>query len=561
MKKVVYLLLLLSTFFITTNVYAEDLKKISMDIKITQDGTAHITEKWEMNTNNSNDSTEIYKPYYNFGNSEFQNFKVTLNNKEFTYNDNWDIDATFEEKRYQNGFNYTNDGIELCWGMTERNQLNTYVISYEITNFILGLQDSDMLYWNLIPQKLSDEPESIYIKVYSDFSYDQQLPVWGYGKYGAYAYVYDGYIEMISEETLNQDEYMTLLVKYPKGTFDTSSNQSDKNFDYYLNMANEGAVSYEESSGNFLDSIIEALPALLMIIISFIGVFASKGRVNITGNKRIKFTKETRKIPKEVNYFRDIPCNKDIYYAYWLSKTYQLNKTDTDLLGAVLLKWINEGKIIIKKDSSNGMFKKEKSSIILNKDAVFDLYYEKELYDMIYEASIDGILEANEFKRWSNENYNELFAWFKRILDFQTEKLSNELKLNKLNNIKYETTQIVFNDAITLKGLKKYLEDFSRIYEKNPIEVHLWKEYLMFAQIFGIAEKVSKDFKNIYPDVITTEYLEDISFIYFVSSSGINSASAAKSRAESYNSGGGGFSSGGGGGGSFGGGFGGGGAR
>ena len=43
-------------------------------------------------------------------------------------------------------------------------------------------------------------------------------------------------------------------------------------------------------------------------------------------------------------------------------------------------------------------------------------------------------------------------------------------------------------------------------------------------------------------------------FINNITRSGINSASTAKSRAESYSSGGGGFSSGGGGGGSFGGG-------
>ena len=52
-----------------------------------------------------------------------------------------------------------------------------------------------------------------------------------------------------------------------------------------------------------------------------------------------------------------------------------------------------------------------------------------------------------------------------------------------------------------------------------------------------------------------------IIFIHTVTNSGIRSASAAKSRAESYSSGGGGFSSGGGGGGSFGSGGGGGGFR
>ena len=83
----------------------------------------------------------------------------------------------------------------------------------------------------------------------------------------------------------------------------------------------------------------------------------------------------------------------------------------------------------------------------------------------------------------------------------------------------------------------------------------------MYAQMFGIAEKVAKELKEMYPDVITDDYIDDYFFISYVSLTGFNSASSAKAKAESYNSGGGGFSSGGGGFGSFGGGFGGGGGR
>ena len=83
----------------------------------------------------------------------------------------------------------------------------------------------------------------------------------------------------------------------------------------------------------------------------------------------------------------------------------------------------------------------------------------------------------------------------------------------------------------------------------------------MYAQIFGIAERVAKEFKRLYPDIITDDYYNDVIFIHTISAKGVSAASTAKSRAESYSSGGGGFSSGGGGGGSFGGGGGGGGFR
>lgn len=561
MKKVKYLFLIVFSFFIITNIEAENIKSIKMDINISKDGTAHIIENWEINIGKNEDITESYKPYYNYGKSEFKNFKVSLNNKDFTYVNNWDIDSSFENKKYKNGFNYNDNGaLELCWGISKKGQTNNYEISYDITNFVAGLSDADMVYWNLIPKDLSDAPENVYIKIYSDFSYQNDLSVWGYGKYGAPTYVYNGYIEMSTDNTLKSDEYMTILIKFPKGTFNTSNNKLDESFNYYLDMAKEGATSYDEEKASFIETIIDILPFIIFILIFVTGI-GVKSKVNITGNKKIKFLKGTRKLPKEVNYFRDIPCNKDIYYAYWLSKTYKLNKNDTDLLGVVLLKWINEGKIEISKTLKKGIFKKEESKLVLKKDLTFDLYFEKELYSMIYEASIDGVLEAKEFKSWANANYKELFNWFKRVLDYYTIELSKVGNLKQISTNKYETTNSIYNDATILNGFKKFLIDFSRIHEKNPIEVKLWKDYLIMAQILGIAKKVAKDFKDIYPDVISEEYINDFDFIYFVSYTGISSASTAKSRAESYNSGGGGFSSGGGGMGSFGGGFGGGGAR
>lgn len=558
MRKLKYLFLAVFTFFITTSVYAQDIKSISMDIRLTEDGTAHVTENWIIEFDNDEDLTEVYKPYYNYGESEFENFKVSLDNHNYTFINDWDIDQDFNYKSYKNGFNYTDEGLELCWGISEKGKTNNYKISYDITNFVAKVSDADMVYWTLIPENLNDEPEKTYIKIYSDNSYDSDLPVWGFGNYGGYAYVYNGYIEMSSDGPLDSDEYMTILVKFPKDTFTSPGNHLDEDFNYYLNMAEEGSTSYEEDSSSFFEFL---MPFIIMIVAIF-GTSIGSYNKNMVGNKKIKHAKTIKKLPKEVNYYRDIPCNKDLYRAYWISKTYKLNKRDTDLLGAVLLKWIKEGKIEIKKDVSDGLFKKEKSSIILKQNLNFDLSFEKELYDMIFEASLDGILEAKEFQKWSTKNYEQLYNWFAKVLDFETEKLANEQKLIKLSYSKYETTDLLFQEAIELKGLKKFLTDFSRIYERNPIEVNLWEEYLIFAQIFGIAEKVAKDFKNIYPDVIPDDYMNDFDFVYFVSYSGINSASAAKSRAEAYNSGGGGFSSGGGGFGSFGGGgFGGGGGR
>ena len=86
---------------------------------------------------------------------------------------------------------------------------------------------------------------------------------------------------------------------------------------------------------------------------------------------------------------------------------------------------------------------------------------------------------------------------------------------------------------------------------------NIFEDYLICAQILGIAKEVAKEFKDLYPEVIEQSNFysyDNIIFINACATRGIYSANNARARAQSYSSGGGGFSSGGGGGGSFGGG-------
>ena len=190
----------------------------------------------------------------------------------------------------------------------------------------------------------------------------------------------------------------------------------------------------------------------------------------------------------------------------------------------------------------------------------------------MYEASLDGCLESNEFKKWCSTNYKKILNWFDENIDEETSKLVTEGKATPVVDGKvfkhtiYQINPSMMEEAEHMAGLKKFLKEFSMIDTREPIEVNLWNEYLMYAQIFGIAKEVADQFKKLYPEVIQDmeRYgysYSDIYFIHHITTDGMKSASVARSRAESYSSGGGGFSSGGGGGGSFGGGGGGGGFR
>ncbi len=574
MKKIFkFISIAILLFIFPLVVKANSISKIDMDIYVGESGTAHVTETWSANLNQG---TEGYKPYYNLGKAKISNFKVSENGKTYTYNDYWNTNDSFDKKAYKNGINYISDGLELCWGISSYGYHN-YVLTYDIEGFVTTTSDADMIYWTLIPYELSSKPDDVHIKIHTDNYLSDSVPVWGYGNYGGTAYVYDGYIEMNSEGTLESNEYMTILVKFDKGTFNTS-NILNEDFDYYHDMAEEGTTKYkDDKKSGFLDFIMSMFAIVFQFFI-WIAVIITisksvKSAANKVGTKTFNFGPQGKVLPKDIPNYRDIPFNKDIYRTFWIAEGYKLNKNKTDFLGAILLKWLKEQKIAIKKIEAGFIKKKEETAIDLTKEVTFDSALEQELYVMMKEASRDSILESKEFEKWCNNNYSKILSWFDKIIDDETNKLINEGKITVTEKTtfkvfkskEYVVDSSMKEEAIKLKGLKNFLEEFSRIDDKEAIEVNMWEYYLIYAQILGIADKVAKQFKKLYPEIIDNPELgytyTDIMFIHMVSHSGMRSATTSQQRAQSYSSGGGGFSSGGGGGGSFGGGGGGGGFR
>ena len=559
-------LIIISLFLFIPSVCANSIKNINMDIYIDDEGGAHVKEVWQVRATKG---TEIYKTYNNIGESTFTDFKVRLNGTEFTNIGSWNVNGSFDDKAYKNGIHYISDGLELCYGISKYGN-NIYEFEYIITDFVVNLNDSQMVYWRLVPKNMSDTIGDVYIKIHSSFAYKDTLDIWGYGKYGAPAYVYDGYIEM-SSDNLNSDEYMTALIKFEPNTFNTT-HKIDKDFSYYYDLAEDGSDDYKEPTTfeKFLTGLIN------LSIIGFI-FYLIAAAINRSTIKSTRYNKSKKKLPADIPYFRDIPGKKELFRNYYISNLYGIILQKSDFLGAVLLKWMKEGSVTIEKTEKKGFFKKTDIVTAMKiGDVVCNNSLEKELYDMIKSAAKDDYLESDEFKKWSRNHYDKLLSWFDKTLNYQGDALildgsiqRNETQKMLFKNVTFTENESVLNEAIQLAGLKKYLIEFSNEKEKEAIEVHLWQDYLIYAQMFGIAKRVAEQFKKMYPEIIEqTNYNFDFDTVVFInnfSRSAVSSANAARSaaieRARNYSSGGGGFSSGGGGGGSFGGGSGGGGFR
>ena len=553
--KIFFLVLLfLAVFALFGNVKANSISKILMYIYVDSAGTAHVTETWKCS---ASEGTEIYHPYYNLGNSQIQNFSVTEGNSTYETLSYWKTSGSLSSKAYKCGINRISNGVELCWGISKYGT-HTYIAKYDITNFVSELSDGNqMIYWTLIPYDFSNSIGDVYIKIYTDFNMPQNIDVWGYGNTG-YAYVYNGYIEMDSNGRLPSSNYLTILAKFPKGSFNTQ-NKLNNDFNYYYNMAQEGAQKRKEKPIDFGNIFIYL--ACISFFISFIGSIASSHITHTKFNLGIKKI-ELKNIK---DYFRDIPCN-NIFSAYYLAYTGGLLKNKTDLLGAIILKWIKEGIVTVDKNN-------KKTSIILSGTDTSKIVNNKELqlFNMLHAASKDGILESNEFKRWCKIHYNKILNWFDIIIAGEQNKLVNngDIVLEKKKFLFFNTSIYNFQTDLTEKlvhiaGLKKFLLDYTLIEDREAIEVHLFEEYLIYAQMLGIAKQVAKQFNDLYPNVMEESCYssyDDLILVNTWCASSMTTASSAKFKADNYSSGGGGYSSSGGGGGSFGGGGGGGGFR
>ena len=555
MKKKLILILFMFVIF-PISVFADDIYRIDMNIYLDEEGNANITENWNVKADSG---SEWYKQLYNMGNQEISNFTVSMDGNPLEYKD-WNIDENLSQKSGYYGINYVNEGIELCFGKSDFKK-HTFTLNYTLSNFIINTSDSQALYETLFPNVTMD---NFTVEISSYYAFPDTLDVWGYG-YKGYAYVEDGKIKMSNEGGLYND-YVVLLAKFPLETFKT--NNTDYRFNEFndvLNMAEEGTYEYDYNEySNDNDDIFGIIGGIFAFLFNFglpVFIVAAFAKAASTNNYGFKDNKVVDK--KNTPFFRDIPCNKDIYYANALIKLNNFGYKESNILGAIILKWIKTNKIGFK-NTTTGVFNKETSAIDLTMNPTFDNPDEQELFNIMKEASGDGILEVKEFEKWARKHYSKFFSLFEKIKNNKINELKNTGHIYKRTNkeeCKYKNVMddMLYEDSVKLYGLKKYFQAFSNIDTKEAMEVHLWDEYLMFAYLFGMADKVAAQLKNMYPEIARemSSYGVDYNTLLFINSlstRSVSAASSARSAAQSYSGGGGGFSSGGGGGGSFGGG-------
>ena len=561
-KHVLLSVLLLVIILSTINIsFAQEHRLEVLDIKVDlfQDGSALITER---RVANLVEGTENYIVIENLGQSEIHSFTVVEDGISYDYVENWDVNASREEKAYKNGVIETTDGYELVWGIGEYGH-HDYILEYTVTNFIKQLEDAQMIFWQFVNPDTNIPPQEAAITISSEnynFTAEDQ-GIWAFGYEGDINFE-DGNIVARSHSPLNTWDYVTILTQFEDGLFATED-IIDESFDSIRERAFEGSDYGDEQGspsrnyGPFTGNLYALSGLLRGIIPIFIigGIFAA--------NRNTK--KKTRKFKRKYleEYYRDLPYEGEFINAY--SPLNDMGTSDFErLLTAFILKWIKEERIQIIKEEKGWIRKREVTALsFANRNNIINSQ-EKELYDMMLNAAgSNEVLEENELTNWAKRNNNKLNNWEKKVKSQSAMKLQEEGYLNLQESKKF----IFFKDydlKLTPKGEEfeervykyvNYLHDFSLLNEHEAINVTIWDEIMIWAALLGLTEKVREEFIKLYPNYEQeTIYTGNSIFLAHSLSRNVSRARTQASRS----SGGGGSSSLGGGGGSFGGGSGGG---
>lgn len=465
------------------------IRDIEITATLSSDGSAHICEVLDMNTARG---TEMYLVRENLGDIVISGLRVSdSDGVPFENIGEWNVDASFNEKKGKCGIVTKRDGCEICWGLGFYGD-HLFRVEYDMTNVVKPYDDYDALHIQFVSPGIQPRPQNVTVTIRKDGTEfnDSNSAVWAFGYNGTDTFD-DGAIVAQTSEPFSSDEYsVILLARFDKGLF-MPSGISGGPFQDKLENAMYGS-SYEEyqkrqRSAAIFAILLAVLFSGIVILLAVAFVYAIRKRnFNLFGVNRLK----------EIGWERDIPFGGNLYESQYVLKKSGQSSLDNTLASAMILRMVYNGYLVVTQVGNS------KIDISFNESADLSTMdsCERELYDMMkLAAGSDGILQKREFPRWSKANAARVSDWFDKV----NGKGRNDLSTDGYALARSFTDEGKAN-ARRVIGLRQYLKDFTLMKERHTSEAVLWREYLVFAALYGIADLVAKELQQINPQAFET---------------------------------------------------------
>lgn len=452
---------------------------IDIHVVLNQDGSAFIRENWHIQV--ENDITEWYLVLGNLGKMEITDFSVSDDNgKKFIAEKKWDIDRSREEKAGRCGIvDKGSDGYELCWGVGSPGS-HSYMTSYKLSRLVKAYSNADGFNHMFVARGVSPSPQKVRLTISAAdtlFSY-KDTQIWAFGYIGGIA-LNQGCIVAESSEPFKKNSSLIVMAQFKNGLFQPEE-KAKSSFDKVKERAFEDSDYYNGKSSlsredkiaiGTIAGIIVGIPLLSYLIYLLVIYFR---RLRMVG----------RGI--DLGDRKDLPDNRSLLKAYTLLNYLSYSKINKKhLLQAYLLHLIARDILEVHTVNKPGGFTETYLKVLdWNDNGVKgeDSEIESILYKMILiAADEDKTLRPNDLENIKDEEWG--------------------LKLYHILNKKISITNNDCEEAKQLFGLKQYFKLRTEISRLSLSEMSIWKQYLVYAALFGCSKAVLDDLEKICPDI------------------------------------------------------------
>lgn len=585
---------------------------LDFQVQINVDGSIKVTEKWNIKINDTN---TLYKTFQTDKSkyTEITNVEVTDltegSNKPLRQTNQWSYHLP--QGNYYGGLNQDNQ-FEIAWGVGLENRTATkvYEIAYLVKDAVAKYNDYAELYWQFVGKDFEIDAKNITgtITLPNHVASKDDIKVWGHTEdLNGEIYATDTNKIEFHLEAFRAGRYVEIRTLFPSQMIENTKRGG--------NTERLETVIQEETTwanqANNRRKMKETTKQILAITINIgaiiLTIFCIKSILKT--RKKIKTSKKL-KPTFEIQYFREMPREEatpaealkvlkqqlnGVNHSIWLGNI--VSATLLDLSIKKIIDFEVQDKII-----TIQILKQNSEELEKQKD-------EKAIFEFLKKAikNGDGKITMKQLEKYIRKSQTEVLKLGTQIDTFAEQSLyEKELGDKEGNKQKNELTVYIILLAIMIpimigifvmlatfsmmafgiiplgiamiiqlimyciqssktnvltkqgideqakwKGLKKYMEDFSMLDKREVPEIVIWEKFLVYATVFGIADKVLKQLKIVYPNLEEQFGRNHYGTMYLMlntnfSSSFSNAISTSMSTAYSSATGGGGGFSGGG---------------
>ena len=598
------------------------LNDLDFKAQIKNDGSMDVVETWDIRVQNTNTLYKSFKTdknkYSEITNVTVKEITAGQEETDFIKTDNW---AYHVQKGYYYGTKNEDDNFEIGWGvgLDTSIEYKEYQISYTVKDAITKYNDYAELYWQFVGEDFEVNARKITGTIYlpSNVSNKEEIKVWGHTK-GLNGTIYATDTNKIEFQIKNfkNGTYVEARTLFPTSLINTSGRTKNVNIldkavkeeTKWADKANKERWMAENS-----DKIFMCVFGLILVIITLIIVYFEIKKIKKYKNRLKELEIEGKFKPTtEYEYFREIPDENttpgevikilnpkmseftasvfgkifsstilDLSLKKYLEIKIEKNEKNKEVTNIYVLKQVGDGlkadeeKIMTLIKNAAGEKKvitlKDLQKYIKNHPSKVESLLSSTFRAVTQQLDNDKILNNDIYKEYKNLETAKsgyillamfLLFWSTCIIPIIPMILAivNVVLCGKIMKKLNILTQKGIDRQTEWKGLKTFMEEFSMLDKREVPELVIWEKYLVYATVMGVADKVIKQLKIVYPDfdkmsdgLTTYTYMNLMlhtdfsnSFSNAISSS-IQSARATYSSTYSSGSGGGGGFSGGGG--------------